>query len=150
MLPLARLAGIWKLVHHDSVAGKRPEGFTTYAWDLKQTVIEAGEYERRNGRLERYARGFFAWNPLSEAIEYQEHADWGNFVRGSVRVVDSTTMQREMFVHYPAGVVRRWRILWEFAGTDSIRVTTAVLDDGAWKPFGAPYLRVRVPRLPAD
>jgi hypothetical protein len=145
---LARFIGTWKLVYPDSIAAKRPEGYTQYAWDLKRSVIESGEFERRSGRLERYVRGLIAWNPVTETIEYQEHADWGNFVRGEIRIVNDTIIHRYMMVHYPAGAVRRWRITWRYTGGDTVRVSTELLDEGGWKPFGAPYQRVRVLGLP--
>lgn len=150
--PLAALepfVGIWKIDRpsHDGISDE----FHVLAWDLKKTVLAVSEYQRKDGEFRRYVAGLTGWNPLTQRIEFQEHADWGNFNRGEIEILGPGHVRRHLFVHYMAGAALHWRETWKMA-SDGAKYVSVIekLESGEWKEAIKPFTSVRVPALPKD
>lgn len=148
--PLAVLepfAGIWKIdrAPHDGISDE----YRVLEWDLKKTVLVLSEHQRKDGAFRRYVIGITAWNPLTQRIEFQEHADWGNFNRGHIEVLGPGHVRRHLYVHYAAGAALHWRETWKLdARGESYTTTIEKLESGQWKEGLKPFVSVRVASLP--
>jgi hypothetical protein len=131
--PLAALAfliGKWE----ERPAGD-PEGRVNHlemTWDLGETVIRRSEMRSDDGKRWRVT-GLISWNAVSGQIEFQEHADWGNFVRGTIEILAEGEVRRHMEVAYPDGSTARWRTTVRSTGEDSFETETQRLVDGEWQ-----------------
>lgn len=111
------------------------EGRTNHlemAWDLEGSVIRRSEVRSEDGKRWRVT-GIIAWNPVSEHIEFQEHADWGNFVRGTIDVLGEGSVRRNMEVSYPDGSSASWRTTLTATDADTFRTQTERLIAGEWR-----------------
>jgi hypothetical protein len=148
--PLAALepfAGIWKIDRppHDGISDE----YRVLEWDLKKTVLVLSEHQRKDAAFRRYVMGLTAWNPLTQRIEFQEHADWGNFNRGEIEVLGTGQVRRHLYVHYAAGAALHWRETWMLdANGENYTTTVEKLESGQWKEGLKPFVSVRVASLP--
>lgn len=102
------------------------------AWDLEGSVIRRSEIRSEDGKRWR-ATGIIAWNPVSRQIEFQEQADRGNFVRGTIDVLGEQTVRRNMDVSYPDGSTARWRTAITATDPDAFTTRTEKLIDEEWR-----------------
>lgn len=128
---LAFLTGKWEETRVSPAAEGRVN-HVELAWDLQHRAIRRSEVRSEDGTRWRVT-GLIAWNPVSKAIEFQEHADWGNFMRGTIEVLCDQAVRRHMEVSYPEGTTARWRTTVTAAGPDAFTTKTEKLIDGEWR-----------------
>jgi len=133
--PLASLGfliGKWEETRLSPPAADGRVNHLEMAWDLERSVIRRSEVRSEDGKRWR-GTGLIAWNPVSQRIEFQEHADWGNFVRGTIDIVGEQTVRRNMEVWYPDGTTARWRTTVTASGPDGFTTRTEKLVAGEWQ-----------------
>ncbi len=149
MAALEPFVGIWKIDRppRDGVSDE----YHVLEWDLNKAVLALSEYQRKDGIFRRYVAGLIGWNPLTQRIEFQEHADWGNFNRGDIEVLGKDHVRRHNFVHYKVGAALHWRETWRM-GEDGDRCTTAIdkLERGEWKEGAPTFTSIRASSLPKE
>lgn len=148
LAPLEFFSGIWRIDRppHDGISDE----YRRLEWDLNRTVLILSEYQRKDGNFRRYVLGVIGWNPLTQRIEFQEHADWGNFNRGEIELLDTGLVRRHLFVHYSAGAALHWRETWKREGDDRYSTVIEKLEHGEWKEGAKPFSSVRVKELPKE
>jgi pimeloyl-ACP methyl ester carboxylesterase/ketosteroid isomerase-like protein len=134
LAPLAFLIGKWEeeLVAPPSSDADRPPNHVELSWDLGGRVMRRSEVRSDDGKAWR-GTGLIAWNPVSQRIELQEHADWGNFLRGTIEVLEEGVIRRNLEVSDPDGSTASWRTTVHSTGEDSFRTETEKLVDGEWR-----------------
>jgi hypothetical protein len=133
LAPLGFLIGKWeetRMSPSDDDQGRR--NHLEMVWDLEGVVIRRSEVRSEDGKRWQ-GTGIIAWNPVSKRIEFQEHADWGNFVRGTIDILGERTVRRNMEVSYPDGTTARWRTTVTASGSDMFTTKTEKLIDGEWR-----------------
>lgn len=55
-----------------------------------------------------------AWNPIEAEVWFQEHASWGNFVRGRVERLGEYAVRRHMTVWNVDGTYNLWWETWTY------------------------------------
>jgi hypothetical protein len=132
LAPLGFLIGKWEETRLSPPATGARVNHLEMTWDLERSVIRRSEVRSEDGKRWR-GTGLIAWNPVSRRIEFQEHADWGNFVRGTIDIVGEQTVRRNMEVWYPDGTTARWRTTVTAPGADEFTTSTEKLVEGEWQ-----------------
>lgn len=145
--PMAPFMGDWRAIPPD----ERPETFySSRRWTLDGAAIRTLEGFVRDGGFTAIVDNLTAWNPVEAEILFQEHAAWGNFVRGRIEVLGENRVRRHMQVWNVNGTYNLW---WETftydPTTDTFTSDVRRVVEGVPQEQGAQVIRfVRVDSIP--